>query len=233
MEIRVLARQGRSIKAIARELGLSRNTVRKYLRNGESPRYMPRHPQPTKLDPYKAYLQERIEAARPHRIPAMVLLCEIQALGFAGGISQIKSYLAPFKRRTEEPLIRFETPLGEQMQVDFTTIRRGRSRPSSSPSATAEPLSCASPNERTARRSLRGSRRPSTISGAYHRRRYSTTPSQSSPSGMRLATASTAGIQPWPIWRIPMAFGPESVARTGPRPKARLSASTATSRAAL
>lgn len=68
MEIRVLVRQGRSIKAIARELGLSRNTVRKYLRSGELPRYTPRSPRPTKLDAYKAYLQERIEAARPRWI---------------------------------------------------------------------------------------------------------------------------------------------------------------------
>jgi len=36
VEIRVLARQGHGIKAIAGELGLLRNTVRKYLR-GESP----------------------------------------------------------------------------------------------------------------------------------------------------------------------------------------------------
>lgn len=33
VEIKVLARQGYGIKAIARELGLSRNTVRKYLSN--------------------------------------------------------------------------------------------------------------------------------------------------------------------------------------------------------
>jgi|SRR5690625_1483340 len=128
VEIRVLARQGHGIKAIARELELSRNTVRKYLRS-ESPRpeYRPRAPRPTKLDPYKDYLQARIEAARPHWIPATVLLREIREQGYPGGISQLKAYLAPFKQRPEEPLIRFETPPGKQMQVDFTTIRRGRS----------------------------------------------------------------------------------------------------------
>jgi transposase len=32
MEIRILSRRGLGIRAIARELGISRNTVRKYLR---------------------------------------------------------------------------------------------------------------------------------------------------------------------------------------------------------
>ncbi|GAA4333189.1 hypothetical protein GCM10023144_24200 [Pigmentiphaga soli] len=57
MEIRVLARQGHGIKAIARELGVSRNTVRRYLR-GEAtpPSYGPRAARPRKLDPYTQYL---------------------------------------------------------------------------------------------------------------------------------------------------------------------------------
>ena len=127
VEIRVLARQGWPIKAIARELDVSRNTVRKYLRGGEIGRYTARAARPSKLDAYKPYLQERIAAARPRWIPATVLYREIQAQGYPGGISQLKSYLAPYKHRPEAPLVRFETPPGQQMQVDFTTIRRGRS----------------------------------------------------------------------------------------------------------
>lgn len=127
MEIRVLARQGHGIKKIARELGLSRNTVRKYLR-GETvaPRYKARSPRACKLDPFTAYLQERIDAARPKWIPATVLLREIQEHGYTGGISQLKRYLAPFKHHAPDPVVRFETPPGKQLQVDFTTIRRGR-----------------------------------------------------------------------------------------------------------
>lgn len=127
VEIRVLARQGHSIKAIARELGLSRNTVRKYLRYGERalPTYPPRVPRPCKLDPFKPYLQERMDAAHPHWIPATVLQREIVERGYTGGISQLKAFLAPFKQREPEPVIRFETPAGKQMQADFTTIRRG------------------------------------------------------------------------------------------------------------
>lgn len=127
MEIRVLARQGHSIKTIARELGLSRNTVRKYLRGGTvQPKYRDRPSRPSKLEPFAAYLRERVEAARPHWIPATVLLREIREQGYVGGISQLKAFLAPLKRHKIDPLVRFETPPGKQMQVDFTIIRRGR-----------------------------------------------------------------------------------------------------------
>ncbi len=97
VEIRVLARQGKSIKAIQRELGVSRNTVRKYLRSDTEPAYGPRLPRPTKLDPYKDYLLGRIEAARPDWIPATVLIREIRELCYPGGISQLKVFLAEHK----------------------------------------------------------------------------------------------------------------------------------------
>ena len=60
LEIRVLHRHGKSIREIARETGVSRNTVRRYLRDEEAARYKPRPPRPTKLDPFKAYVVERL-----------------------------------------------------------------------------------------------------------------------------------------------------------------------------
>ncbi len=74
MEIRVLARQGMSIRAIAQQLRVSRNTERKYLRNPGLPIYPSRAARPTKIAPFKPYLQARIQAAKPHGIPATVLL---------------------------------------------------------------------------------------------------------------------------------------------------------------
>src|SRR5579883_1700879 len=116
VEIRVLRRQGWSIRAIARETGLSRVTVRRYLEDpGAAARYGPREPRPTKLDAYVEYILARVEAARPAWIPAVVLLREIQERGYSGGISQLRAYLAPLKSGEPEPVVRFETQPGEQM----------------------------------------------------------------------------------------------------------------------
>jgi transposase len=67
-----------------------------------------------------------VNSAKPHWIPATVLLREIVERGYAGGISQLKAFIAPLKQAEPEPLVRFETPPGRQMQADFTVVRRGR-----------------------------------------------------------------------------------------------------------
>jgi transposase len=125
--IKVLHKQGMGIKAIARELGISKNTVRRYLKKQGKPIYSPRPQRPSKLDPFKLYLKKRIDAAAPDWIPATVLFDEIVELGYTGKIRILCSYVAQFKpQKPSEPVVRFETPPGKQMQVDFTIIRRGR-----------------------------------------------------------------------------------------------------------
>ena len=66
VDIQVLHRQGVSIKGIARELGVSRNTVRKYLRADQAPEFKACRSRPSKLDPFKDYLQQRVAAAPAH-----------------------------------------------------------------------------------------------------------------------------------------------------------------------
>src|SRR5215469_15860272 len=108
VEIRVLRRQGRSIREIARMLDVSRNTVRRYLRTEGLPRYE-REARPSKLDRYKNYLDERVKSAAPDWIPVTVLLRELRALGYQGGYSILKDYLATLRPvATPEPVIRFE-----------------------------------------------------------------------------------------------------------------------------
>jgi transposase len=128
VEIRVLSRQGKSIREIARTLEVSRNTVRRYVRGDGLPHYQ-RETRPSKLDDYKHYIAERVRAAAPEWIPATVLQRELRALGYTGGVSILKDHLATLKPVAKlEPLIRFETDPGRQMQADFATIRRGKDR---------------------------------------------------------------------------------------------------------
>jgi transposase len=129
VDIHVLHRQGCSVRGISRQLGISRNTVRRYLRDiAQSPDYGPRAARPSKLDAFKPYLRERIEAAKPYWIPAVVLCRELQTRGYEGQEGIVKNYVRQFKPITKEPVVRFETAPGQQMQVDFTTIKRGRNK---------------------------------------------------------------------------------------------------------
>ena len=124
MEIHVKHRQGMSIKAISRELGVSRNTVRRYLRSETPPATQTRSAKPTKLDGYRGYLQSRVKSARPDWIPSTVLYDEIKALGYSGKIRMVSAYLATLKpTRREDPVVRFETAPGQQMQVDWGAFR--------------------------------------------------------------------------------------------------------------
>jgi transposase len=129
LEIRVLHRHGKSIREIAREIGVSRNTVRRYLRDEQAERYRPRPPRPTKLEPFKDYIVERLHAAAPDWIPGSVLLRELRERGYSGGYTMLKLFLASLRpKEPVEPVIRFETGPGEQMQVDWAVIRRGANR---------------------------------------------------------------------------------------------------------
>src|SRR5436309_12235302 len=129
LEIRVLHRHGKGIREIARETGSSRNTVRRYLRDESAARYKARPRQATKLDPFKAYVVERLTAAAPERIAASVLLRELRERGYTGGYTMLKEFVASLRPELAAvPVMRFETEPGEQMQVDWAVIRRGSNR---------------------------------------------------------------------------------------------------------
>lgn len=129
VEISVLVRQGLAIRAIARQMGCSRNTIRRHLKLQAQRQpivYGPRAERVGKLAPFEAFLRERVDAARPHWIPAIVLLREIREQGYTGGYSILTSFLLTLKSKVNEAVVRVETEPGEQMQADFTIIRRGR-----------------------------------------------------------------------------------------------------------
>lgn len=102
MEIRILKRQGLSVREIARRTGVSRNTVKRYLKSTEDPVYAARPAVEGKLDAHKAFLSERVAAAHPDRIPGTVLLGELRRRGYAGGsLSCVSTWrrCGPWRRR--------------------------------------------------------------------------------------------------------------------------------------
>ncbi len=114
MEINILHRQGASIRGIARQLDVSRNTVRAYLRQDITPVYGPRPDGASKLDPYKPCIEQRPAAARPHRVPASVIGREIREQGYPGSIRLLRYHMAMLKPVARpDPVVRFETRPGQ------------------------------------------------------------------------------------------------------------------------
>ncbi|ADG20747.1 IS21 family transposase [Paraburkholderia atlantica] len=126
MQIHVLKAQGLSLREIARHLGVSRNTVTRYLASQDVPRYKQREPRPTKLDPCQAYIVERMQAAAPDTIAAPAPLRELRARGYEGKLRSIQAFMKAHKPApAPDPIVRFETEPGRQMQCDFVVFRRG------------------------------------------------------------------------------------------------------------
>jgi transposase len=130
MLLRHYLEQGTSKSALARQLGVSRDTIHRWIRSGDLDReldhapvqYGPRRTVATKLDPYKAILETRL-AAYPE-LSAVRLLEEIRAAGYCGGYSQLKELVRRIRPGVApESAVRFETPAGRQGQVDFAHFR--------------------------------------------------------------------------------------------------------------
>ena len=127
VEIELLRKHGMSLRRIAEEVGCAVNTVRRHMDDENLPRYDRKKLRATKLSPFEEYLRERQAAARPAWIPASVLLREIVALGYTGGGSQLRAYMHGLKPVLPlDPVVRFETAAGEQMQVDWVEFRKGK-----------------------------------------------------------------------------------------------------------
>lgn len=130
MLLRHYLEQGVSKSALARQLGISRDTIHRWIRDGELDRdldagvvqYGPRQPVPTKLDPYKGIVLARLEAYPD--LSAVRLLGEIEAAGYDGSYTQLKEFIRTVRPApVPEPVVRFETPPGRQAQVDFARFR--------------------------------------------------------------------------------------------------------------
>ncbi|MEO0994936.1 MAG: IS21 family transposase [Pseudomonadota bacterium] len=118
-----MKRQGLSISAIARQVGLDRKTVRRHLERGlEPPVYKSRDPVERKLAPFEPYLRDRVT-----QFPGLSgkrLLRDIRGMGYDGGYSAVTTYLREVRPKQHQGFERrFETPAGRQAQVDFAEFK--------------------------------------------------------------------------------------------------------------
>ncbi|MER8415265.1 hypothetical protein [Mesorhizobium sp. M1342] len=119
--ISVIIRQGLSVSAIAREsAGSTALRCAKYIARGlQAPAYGPRKPRQAVLDPFTAYLCERV--TRYPRLTGSRLFRELKDLGYGGGYTALTDFLRDVRPAAAERgyEVRFETAPGEQAQVEF------------------------------------------------------------------------------------------------------------------
>ncbi len=119
--VKQLHKKGVSIRGIAKELQVSRNTVRKLLRSSTRPNYT-RESYKTKIDEYKE--QIKIWYLDPsYSFIGTRIHEELLTLGYEGSISPIYRYLATLRQEkikiSSKATVRVETPPGDQAQFDW------------------------------------------------------------------------------------------------------------------
>ena len=121
--------KGKWIKEIVRDLGVSRNTVRKVLRSGETAFAYERRVQPLpKLGPWAADLARLLEAnagkARRERLTMIRIFEELQGLGYRGGYDAVRRFAASWHRDRSAMTAAAYVPLsfapGEAYQFDWS-----------------------------------------------------------------------------------------------------------------
>jgi transposase len=121
--------KGKSIKEIVRDLGVSRNTVRKVLRSGATAFAYERTVQPLpKLGPWASELEGLLEAnerkARRERLTMIRIFEELQGLGYRGGYDAVRRYAAGWYRARSVATVAAYVPLsfdpGEAYQFDWS-----------------------------------------------------------------------------------------------------------------
>jgi transposase len=121
--------KGKSIKEIVRELGISRNTVRKVLRSGATTFSYEREVQPLpKLGRWRADLDRLLAAnetkAARERLTLIRLFEELRALGYQGGYDAVRRYARTWHREHAATSAAAYVPLtfapGEAYQFDWS-----------------------------------------------------------------------------------------------------------------
>ena len=116
-QIRVMRERGKGIKTIARALGVSKNTVRKYLRSPDPPEFKAREYE-KKVDAFRGQIHDML---RREYIGTRIYE-ELLGMGYEGSLSSVHRYLHECKQEevvNKLSTTRVETSPGQQMQYDW------------------------------------------------------------------------------------------------------------------
>jgi transposase len=119
LDILDLYRSGLTQRAIARKLGISRNTVKKYIENPErcmkSKAYSQRQ---SILDPYEKLVKAWLDEDEYYK--ATWIYDRLVNQGYSGSYETVKRKVGKLKKHKQQiAYMRFETEPGHQAQVDF------------------------------------------------------------------------------------------------------------------
>src|SRR5215470_15990592 len=121
--------EGKAIKAICRELGLSRKVVRKVIRSGSTQFHYEREDQPLpKLGRWRDRLDELLLAnaakASRERLTLIRLFEELRGLGYEGGYDAVRRWARSWQRERSASTADVYVPLsfapGEAYQFDWS-----------------------------------------------------------------------------------------------------------------
>lgn len=117
--IKALKQRGVYQKDIAEQIGVHPKTVSRALKREGAP-VRERKRRGSKLDNYKPTIDRLLSAGVWNDV---VILREIQADGYEGGITLVREYVRPKRvMRSGKATVRFETKPGEQMQSDWGEV---------------------------------------------------------------------------------------------------------------
>ena len=118
--IRAKRERGAYIKDIAAELGVHPKTVSRALKGGGAPSGKRPAARRSKLDPFKPLIDWLLSEGVWNGV---VILREIQAAGYKGGVSIVRDYIRPKRPlRASRATVRFETAPGKQLQSDWGQV---------------------------------------------------------------------------------------------------------------
>lgn len=125
-----------SDRRIARELEISRNTVKKYREWAEAQGFLTSSDLPdvktvearrdavspfkacgpeSTVEPYRSFVEEK----RADGVELVALHALLRERGFDGSYSALRRFVAQIEKQEPEKFVRVETPPGEEAQVDF------------------------------------------------------------------------------------------------------------------